>query len=110
MAKPKNEMTLAELWARRNEATFQRDVLRTAKTRAWDLEYHTRISIGSNEGFPDLVFVRERDRRTVFMELKGPTTPITPAQQKWHDLLVAVGQEAYIFRPKDEERVQEVLR
>ena len=108
--KAANEMTLAELLANRTEAQFQRHVLSTAKGFGWDLEYHTRISVGSNAGFPDLVLVRERDRRVVWMELKGPKTAIRAAQVAWVESLVACGQEAYIFRPCDEERVQEVLR
>ena len=104
-----NEMTLSELLAARSEAEFQRDVLKTAKSRRWDFAYHTKISIGSSEGFPDLVFVRKRDRRVVWMELKGPKTTVSAAQLAWNEALVACGHEAYIFRPCDEERVREVL-
>ena len=108
--RPKNEMTLAELWAGRNEGEFQRDVLRTAAAQGWGPNYHTRLSIGSQRGFPDLVLVRARDRRLVFMELKGPKTLVQPEQQAWIDALRWCGQEAYIFRPRDEELVQDVLR
>jgi len=108
--KAANEMTLAELLANRTEVVFQGHVIRSARGVGWDLVYHTKLSIGSAKGFPDLVLVRFRDKRVVYMELKGLKTAIGPEQQRWIDGLVACGQEAYIFRPCDEERVQEVLR
>lgn len=102
-------MTLAEMWAGRSEAVFQRNTLSTAAAEGWSFRYHTRVSIGSLPGFPDLVLLRPRDGRLVFMELKGPKTVIRPEQQEWIDGLLAAGYEAYIFRPRDEMRVQEVL-
>ncbi len=95
--------------AQRTEAEFQRDVLRTAAELGWGLRYHTQFSVGSRKGFPDLVLVRARDRRVVFMELKGPKTAVQPEQVQWREGLQAAGAEAYLFRPCDEDRVRAVL-
>jgi hypothetical protein len=60
--------------------------------------YHTRYSIGSTAGFPDLVLVRER---VIYAELKRETGKPTGNQLVWLDILHNARQEVYLWRPSD---------
>jgi len=82
---PDRELTAAEyndaVMAAMNEAEFQRWVIGTAAGYGWQREfiYHTRIPIGSEPGFPDLVLVRDR---VIYWELKSETGVEKPKQQR----------------------------
>lgn len=82
------------------ERDFQALVVQLAKLRGW-LTYHTYDSRRSDEGFPDLVMVR--DDRVLFIELKQErrNRKASAVQQKWLDNLTAAGQEVYLWRPSD---------
>lgn len=85
---------------RMSEAEFQRIVVQLAKLRGW-LTYHTHDSRRSDEGFPDLVMVRER---VIYAELKRERTDrarLSREQQKWISTLNASGAEVYVWRPSD---------
>jgi hypothetical protein len=62
------------------------------------------------EGFPDLILVRERDRRLVLVELKSDTGRLTPAQVRVHACLRAAGVTVVVWRPRDWDDVVEALR
>lgn len=89
-----------------SEKAFQADIVKFAEKQGWTC-YHTYNSRKSQEGYPDLTLVRER---VVWIEAKTETGVVSAAQQTWHELLNAAGQEAYIFRPKDWPQIVEVLK
>lgn len=87
------------------EKDFQAAVIKRAKELGW-LTYHTRDSRKSEEGFPDLVLVRER---VVFMELKTAIGKPTAPQCCWMEALEVAGEEVYLFRPADWPKIEDVL-
>jgi hypothetical protein len=65
------------------------------------------------EGWPDLTLIRDRDQRTMFVELKRELgDDLRPGQRFVLELLGAAGHEVHVWRPSDltEGRVQEALR
>lgn len=82
-----------------SEATLQSHILGEARDLGWALRYHTHDSRRSNKGFPDLVLVHERQRRVIFTELKTERGRQSPEQEEWQRVLLAVGQEFYLWRP-----------
>lgn len=86
-------------------------VIKTAELFGWRY-YHTHRSDRSTAGFPDLVLVRSRHPRprVLFVELKADRTKVTDAQRAWIADLRDCGQEAYVFRPRDWELVEKLLR
>lgn len=90
-----------------NEADFQAALVKAAKQLGW-LVYHTRFSIDSEPGFPDLVMVR--GERLIAAELKGPRGVVSPEQQAWLERLDQVpGVEAYLWRPGDWDTALHIL-
>ena len=68
--------------------------------------YHTRLSKGSEPGFPDIVATpRSRGRpisqtlTTIYLELKREGEKLTPAQEDWRDDLIAAGQWYRLVHP-----------
>jgi hypothetical protein len=75
---------------------------RAARTnRGWK----TPVSGPLGEGFPDLLLVRVRDRRLLFVELKSDAGRLAPAQTAVHDVLRAAGLEVRVWRPRDWDQV-----
>lgn len=64
--------------------------------------YHTRYSLGSEPGFPDLVILGRRG--VLFRELKGPRGRLSDAQREWIEDLRAAGADAGVWTPGDLER------
>ena len=101
------------------EAAFQRQVIDLAKLCGWRVA-HFRPAMNrrgvwatqmqGDPGFPDLVLAREG--RVIFAELKSERGKMTPDQQAWRWALGAgrVGCTAYVWRPADWPRIEEVLR
>ena len=83
------------LMKRMPEKEMQEQVIEAATVGGW-LVYYTRDSRRCPPGYPDLTLVRER---VMFVELKTSVGEIRPAQQHWHDRLVAAGADARIVRP-----------
>lgn len=89
------------------EAEFQRQILQAAKTFGW-LRYHTRYSIGSVLGYPDLTLVKPP--RVIFAELKKQTGKTSPEQDVWLGCLRdCPGVECYLWRPSDMEDAVAIL-
>ncbi len=82
------------------ERQFQTALVHYLRLMGW-ATYHTRYSIGSNPGFPDLVCVRAG--RVAFCELKTTTGRISAAQAEWGEALAGVGGtvEYHLLRPDD---------
>lgn len=94
------------------EVAFQRQVIQLARLLGW-MVYHTLDSRGSSAGFPDLVLVRERDRRLIFAELKTDIGRVRKEQSEWLAALGAVRSvavEVYLWRPADLDEIAGVLR
>lgn len=64
-------------------------------------------AISGQAGFPDLVLARER---IVFAEIKTARGRMSDNQKLWRDALVEAGAEWYMWRPKDWEKIQKILR
>jgi hypothetical protein len=80
-----------------SEAQFQRRVLQLARIRGWNW-YHTRLSIGSNAGWPDLVLYRDS---VLFVELKAEAGKLTDKQAACIEALEAAGALTFVWRPSD---------
>jgi VRR-NUC domain len=71
--------------------------------------YHPRWSMQSAAGWPDLVLCRPP--RIVLAELKSDRGKVDAAQQKWLDLLQQCpGVETHLWRPKDWDQIEEILK
>lgn len=95
------------------EAQFQRALVLTAKDYGFGLVYHTRFSIGSDPGFPDLVLLRDEGEgvvRCVVVECKRVGKLATDRQAVWLRMLGGVpGVESYCWTPEDWDVIHEVL-
>lgn len=91
-----------------SEKVFQGQVEQLAIQCCGWLLYHTRYSLRSPAGFPDLVLVRRG--RLIFAELKRDGKDPTPAQQGWAEQLRACqGVEVYLWRPADWDDIVKIL-
>lgn len=98
------------LWANTREqgrGGLQEQVSNMARHLDW-LTYHTWTSMHSQSGYPDLHCLR--GERSVFIELKRVAEPLTAAQERYREALLAAGHEHYVFRPCDMDEIEEVLR
>ena len=91
------------------ERDLREQVRDLCKLFGWKM-YFSWTSIHSPRGFPDLVLANPEQKRVIFAELKSEGKNPTPQQQEWLDTLDACGQEVYLWRPGDIERVAAVLR
>jgi hypothetical protein len=89
------------------EREWQGQVLDLARLYRWRA-YHPYLSKWSEPGWPDLALVRPP--RLVFAELKRDGAQPTAAQREWLDLLADCGQEVYLWRPEDLDRIVAILR
>ena len=91
------------------EKVFQKQVIELAEALGWRT-YHPFLSKWSEKGYPDLTCVHARQKRICFIELKRESGKVSPHQQEWHNLLIAAGQEAYIFRPSQFDQIEQTLK
>ena len=84
-------------------------VRRLCRLFGWRV-YHTRFSIGSDPGFPDLVLVKPP--HVIFVELKTQTGVLTPYQKEWLGLLAEceAPPATAVWRPNDVEAVVATLQ
>jgi len=82
------------------EARFQSVVVAAAKREGW-LVYHTKYSLGSSPGYPDLHLVHPGRGLSMFRELKTETGKLSEHQQKWIEALRAAGADVDVWRPLD---------
>lgn len=63
--------------------------------------YHTKFSIKSDPGYPDLTAVHPAQRRIVLYEVKTESGKLTDHQRTWLRALVEAGVEVAVLRPSD---------
>lgn len=80
------------------EADLQAAVLDLASRLHWE-SYHTRNSVGSRAGFPDLVLWHTMQQRRMFVELKSTRGILRADQDRTLASLAAAGAEVYVWRP-----------
>jgi hypothetical protein len=90
-----------------SEAKFQAQVMKIAAQLGWRF-YHTHDSIGSQAGFPDLVFVRSG--RLFFAEIKSEKGKLRKEQKEWLELINKSGILCTVWRPSMMEEVWEILK
>lgn len=75
------------------------------------------------KGWPDLILIREKDKRIIFAELKSETGKPSPEQERvlsilrsldWHHtgvapLMDSPAVEVYLWRPSDIEEIERIL-
>jgi hypothetical protein len=100
------------------ELEFQRQVTDLAEIYGWEWAHfrpaqtargwRTPVSGPLGAGFPDLVMVRSRDRRLLFVELKRDKGKVSPDQAR---VLALFGSAAsvYVWHPDDFAEIQAVL-
>jgi VRR-NUC domain len=81
------------------EAELQAAIIEMAGWLGYRLIYHTKYSIQSTAGFPDLVLVGRG--RLIFAEVKSAKGKLTTPQLAWYAGLLDVGAEVYVWRPAD---------
>lgn len=87
------------------EKVWQQQIVQLARTVGWR-SYHTLRSKGSQPGYPDLTLVRDR---VVFVEVKTEKGKLSEKQREWLTALWVAGAEVYVARPRDLERLGDVL-
>jgi VRR-NUC domain len=100
-------VTFLPVVPRMSERTWMAAVIKLAAVLQWKV-YHTHRSDKSTPGFPDLVLVRRP--RIVWLELKSERGKATTDQLWWIGELRACGQEVYVARPSDADKLTRVLR
>ncbi|SRR6266542_129380 len=88
------------------EKAWQAQVLTLARMFGWRV-FHVFNSRRSVPGFPDLVLVRRP--RVIFAELKTDRGRLTDDQRDWLADLGECPVESYVWRPRDAQRIAEVL-
>lgn len=91
------------------EKVWQKQVEGLAKTLGYR-HYHPYFSMRSAPGYPDLTLISPSQKRVIWIELKTEKGKVTNNQQEWLDCLAEAGQEVYVFRPSDFDRIVEILR
>lgn len=101
-------MNQQEFLANERESDFLRWIIRAAKELGWT-PYHTRFSIGSQAGFPDLVLIRP-GYPVIYAEVKRQGGRLTRRQQEILDLLrAASGTIVAVWYPADREQILALL-
>lgn len=93
------------------EEAHRQSCRRMARLGGWDRMYHTYRSLKSDHGWPDEVYGRwEPEPRIIYVELKRDGEDLTVDQYEWLSLLMAHGQEVYVWwMPSMEEQAMAVL-
>ncbi len=86
------------------ERDFLAWVIETARWCGWRA-YHPWLSVRSEPGFPDLLLAKPGEPLLLW-ELKSEQGRLTPAQQRWLDLLQRVpGIEVAVWRPSQRDQM-----
>ena len=101
-----------------SEASFQKRVKETAEWFGWmtfsirqstivSAKTGKRVSVVTKAGWPDVVL--GKGARVLFREIKTDTGKVSPAQQKWGDLLLRAGCDWDVWRPRDWNEIERTL-
>lgn len=100
-----------ERWLVLSERDFQRLVTDAAAVLGWSWVHfrpaqtsrgwRTPVSGPLGAGWCDLVLVRAKDRRALFVELKAEAGKVSEEQRAVMATLADAGQECYVWRPSD---------
>jgi len=109
-------MSTSPLYSQISEAVFTEQVIRIARVFGWLVMHQRpartnrgwRTAISGDAGFPDLVMLRRN--RAILAELKSAKGKVAPAQQTWLEAASLAGIEAYIWKPRDIDSVESILR
>jgi hypothetical protein len=98
------------------ERDFSKQIVTIAHEYGWMVAHFHQLqgrkgiwitpAAADGKGFPDIVLVRER---LIFAELKVGYNPLRVDQQRWLDALLGTGAEAYVWKPKDIDQIEEIL-
>lgn len=103
--------TRAVIHAVTPEREWQRVVINLAKAHGWlvsAMNDSRELWWGTDKGIPDLIMARRG--RVIFAELKSERGQLSKEQEAWIAALRLARIEAYIWRPRDEDLVNQVLR
>lgn len=103
------------------EREFQASVINLARGMGWTVWFDVATNAPRRcsgcgavrrlprnaSGHPDLILIRRP--RIIWAELKAEDGKLSEAQAAWIEELMACGQEAYVWRPQDAQRIAEVL-
>jgi hypothetical protein len=93
------------------EGDLLSQIRQMAEFHGWSEVYHTLNSRGSDEGFPDLVMLK--DGRQVVAELKVQDLKkgrVSAGQERWLNGFRKVpGCEVFVWRPSDRDEADSVL-
>lgn len=98
-----------------SEASFQSQVIQLARLYGWRVVHFRPAQVRSGKwvtpmigdpGFPDLVLARPNPGDLIIAELKRPGGRISDGQRVWLDALARAGAEAYLWEPKDLDRIK----
>lgn len=104
-----------------SEERFQGLVIGLARSCGWKVAHFRAVRIARSdggcyyatpvqadgEGFPDLVLVRDR---VIFAELKSAKGKQSAAQRAWQYALVGGGGGYYLWRPRNWDEIEKVLK
>lgn len=111
-------MNLTDLYLQITEATFTRQVIDLARWYHWRVA-HFRPAMtksgtwvtavqGDGVGFPDLFLLRHN--RRIMAELKSVNGRLTTEQTNWLQSAKEAEIETYVWRPRDIETIEKILR
>ena len=73
-------------------------------------QWRTPVSGPLGKGWPDVLAVRQRDRRLVLLELKSDAGRLSDAQTRIHAVLRAAGLDVRVVRPGGLDELLEAIR
>jgi len=101
-----------------SESDFLGQVIELARVLGW-FAHHVRPAfskrgwrtpVQGDVGFLDLVLVSGVRGRVIFAEVKSEKGRLTYEQKAWIAALKDAGQEVYVWKPSDWERIAEIVR
>ena len=81
------------------EKQLQAVIVASARRWGW-LVYHTKVSIGSSPGYPDLHLVHPVQGISMLRELKTQKGKLTEPQRTWLNALQKAGVDVDVWRPE----------
>ena len=107
---------MSSLYDHISEETFTAQVVNIAMWFGWRVMHQRpartktgwRTAIMGHKGFPDIIALREN--RRLMAELKAGKGKTTDEQENWLGSARSADFEVYIWRPKDINEIERILR